>query len=76
MSPDSKEIANNKARTFVAGLEKTVEANAARLTEATEEHIRMWEAIEHLRYRPPVWATLVMMALSGIVGMLAGPLVR
>ena len=54
----------------IAGLNEIVKDHSRRLTEASQERIRMWEAIDSLKHRPPVWATLALMALSGLVGVL------
>ncbi len=29
-----------------------------------------WQAINNLRNRPPVWATVILMVMSGIIGVL------
>jgi len=36
------------------------------------EHTRLWEVIERVQNRPPVWATVVIGILTGLVGLFAG----
>ena len=60
----------------LAELSAIVTDHSRRLTESSLERIRMWEAIDALKNRPPVWATLALMALSGLIGVLMSPLVN
>ena len=40
----------------------------SRVGRLEQDNIDQWKTINSLRNRPPVWTTVVLMALSGLVG--------
>lgn len=56
--------------TVGAELRARVVGHDLTLRQNTEEHQELWEAVEKLRNRPPIWATTVISLLSFACGAL------
>lgn len=46
-------------------------SNKRRIISLEESDGKQWEMLERLRNRPPVWASLLIAVLAGIIGYLA-----
>ncbi len=59
-----------------SGLAVSIEGLEKRSDELHDVNEDQWTAINNLRNRPPVWATVILMTLSALVGVLGTLAVR
>ena len=62
----------NSSNNYSKGrLTEKVEGHENRLDKIDEVFDKMWDAINKIRIRPPIWCTVVIAVLVGLLGWLA-----